>query len=85
MLCGFYDQYGERERRGVSDQEILERCLYSMINEGAKILSEKIAARASDIDVVWVNAFEAAGNDDIKPAPLLERLAAEGGRFLVAD
>lgn len=40
-----------------SDQEILESCLYPMINEGAKILGEKIAQRASDIDVVWVFGY----------------------------
>ncbi|HUP24824.1 MAG TPA: 3-hydroxyacyl-CoA dehydrogenase family protein, partial [Thermoanaerobaculia bacterium] len=37
--------------------EILERCLYPMVNEGAKILEEGIAIRASDIDVVWVNGY----------------------------
>jgi 3-hydroxyacyl-CoA dehydrogenase len=39
--------------REVSDQEILERCLYAMVNEGATILEEGIAQRGSDIDVVW--------------------------------
>jgi 3-hydroxyacyl-CoA dehydrogenase len=43
--------------RAVSEQEILERCIYPMINEGAKILEEGIAIRASDIDVVWVNGY----------------------------
>jgi 3-hydroxyacyl-CoA dehydrogenase len=46
-----------RPWRDVSDQEILERCLYAMVNEGAKILEEGIAQRASDIDVVWVNGY----------------------------
>ncbi|MBI3706562.1 MAG: enoyl-CoA hydratase/isomerase family protein [Proteobacteria bacterium] len=41
------------QRRPVSDEEILKRCLYVMINEGAKILEEGIALRASDIDVVY--------------------------------
>ena len=45
------------EQREVSDQEILERLLYPMVNEGAKILDEKIAIRGSDIDVVWVNGY----------------------------
>ena len=45
------------EQREVSDQEVLERCLYPMVNEGAKILEEKIAIRGSDIDVVWVNGY----------------------------
>lgn len=43
--------------RSVSDEEILERCVFPMINEGAKILEEKKAIRASDIDVVWVNGY----------------------------
>lgn len=45
------------ERREISADEITERTLYPMINEGAKILEERIAARASDIDVVWVNGY----------------------------
>jgi len=44
-------------RRSISDQEILERCLYPMINEGAKILEEGKAQRASDIDIVWINGY----------------------------
>jgi 3-hydroxyacyl-CoA dehydrogenase len=43
--------------RQVSEQEILERCIYPMINEGAKILEEKIAIRPSDIDIVWINGY----------------------------
>ncbi len=97
------------ERRAVSDQEVLERCTYSMINEGAKILAEGKAQRASDIDIVWVTGygwpvyrggpmfyadtvglktvldklreFEGKLGEDFKPAPLLEKLAAEGGAF----
>ena len=45
------------EQREVTDQEVLERCLYPMVNEGAKILEEGIAIRGSDIDVVWVNGY----------------------------
>ncbi len=45
------------ERRVIGDEEILERCLYSMINEGAKIRGEGIALRASDIDTVWINGY----------------------------
>jgi 3-hydroxyacyl-CoA dehydrogenase len=45
------------ERRAITDDEIFERCLYSMINEGAKILEEGIALRASDIDTVWINGY----------------------------
>jgi 3-hydroxyacyl-CoA dehydrogenase len=45
------------KRRPVSDQDILERCIYPMINEGAKILEEGKAIRASDIDIVWINGY----------------------------
>jgi 3-hydroxyacyl-CoA dehydrogenase len=44
-------------RRSISDDEILERCIYPMINEGAKILDEGMAQRASDIDIVWINGY----------------------------
>ncbi|MFZ1813693.1 MAG: 3-hydroxyacyl-CoA dehydrogenase NAD-binding domain-containing protein [Rhizobiaceae bacterium] len=44
-------------RRAISQEEILERLLFPMINEGAKILDEGIASRASDIDVVWVYGY----------------------------
>ncbi len=44
-------------RRQISDDEILERCIYPMINEGAKILEEGKAIRASDIDIVWINGY----------------------------
>jgi 3-hydroxyacyl-CoA dehydrogenase len=43
--------------RHISDEEILERCLYPMVNEGAKLLEEGKAIRASDIDVVWENGY----------------------------
>ncbi|MBU6473881.1 MAG: 3-hydroxyacyl-CoA dehydrogenase, partial [Alphaproteobacteria bacterium] len=43
--------------RKISDEEILERCIYPMINEGAKILEEGKAIRASDIDIVWINGY----------------------------
>ena len=43
--------------RDISDQEILERCIYPMVNEGAKILEEGKAIRASDIDIVWQNGY----------------------------
>jgi 3-hydroxyacyl-CoA dehydrogenase len=45
------------QRREISDEEIVERTLYTMVNEGAKILEEGIAQRASDIDVVWVYGY----------------------------
>ena len=43
--------------RDFTDEEILDRCVLPMINEGAKILAEGMAARASDIDVIWVNGY----------------------------
>jgi len=45
------------ERRTISDQEIVERTIYPMVNEGAKILEEGMAQRASDVDVVWVYGY----------------------------
>ena len=44
-------------RRTISDEEILQRCLYPLVNEGAKILEENIALRASDIDIVWIHGY----------------------------
>jgi 3-hydroxyacyl-CoA dehydrogenase len=43
--------------RKITDEEILERCIYPMINEGAKILEEGKAIRPSDVDVVWQNGY----------------------------
>ncbi|MCX7932006.1 MAG: 3-hydroxyacyl-CoA dehydrogenase NAD-binding domain-containing protein [Rhodovarius sp.] len=97
-------------RRKIEDQEILERLLLPMVNEGARILEEGIAARPVDIDVIFVNGFgwpawrggpmfwadrmglrtvrdklahyyELTGDPNLKPAPLIEKLAAEGGSF----
>lgn len=97
-------------RREIGDEEIVERLIYPMINEGARILEEGIAARPGDIDVIWINgygwpawrggpmyyadsvglariverleAFAAAtGDESLKPAPLLARLAAAGSTF----
>jgi 3-hydroxyacyl-CoA dehydrogenase len=45
------------ERRNISDQEIVERTIYPMVNEAAKILEEGMAQRASDVDVVWVYGY----------------------------
>jgi 3-hydroxyacyl-CoA dehydrogenase len=97
------------ERHAIGEEEILKRCLYGMVNEGAKLLEQGIALRASDIDIVYVTGYgfpaERGGPmfladqiglsrvfEDVKrfnaehgfwwtPAPLLERLAREGGRF----
>uniref|UniRef100_UPI000365A6AF 3-hydroxyacyl-CoA dehydrogenase n=1 Tax=Bradyrhizobium sp. WSM4349 TaxID=1040988 RepID=UPI000365A6AF len=46
-----------RKRRVVRDEEIIERVIYPVINEGARILEEGIAARPGDIDVVWLCGF----------------------------
>ena len=100
------------EQREISDEEILMRCIYPLINEGARILEEGIAQRSSDIDVVWINGYgfppyrggpmhyadsvglkkiydqiclyrDTLGNEFgyWEPAPLLEKLAQEGGKF----
>jgi 3-hydroxyacyl-CoA dehydrogenase len=97
------------ERREFGDDEILERCLCAMVNEGAKLIGEGIVPRPDEVDVAMINGigFPAhtggplwwADNvgldkivaairrlivhdrDDWTPAPLLERLAAAGGRF----
>jgi 3-hydroxyacyl-CoA dehydrogenase len=97
------------ERREITDDEILERCLYPLVNEGAKILEEGFAQRASDIDVIyiygygypvhrggpmfWANTvglkkvygriceFHEKHGEFWKPAPLLKKLAEEGGAF----
>ncbi len=44
-------------RRAIDQTEILERLLFPMINEGARILAEGIAARAADIDVIWMHGY----------------------------
>jgi 3-hydroxyacyl-CoA dehydrogenase len=54
-------------RRQISDEEIVQRALYSLINEGARILEEKIALRASDIDVVYLTGY---GFPDFRGGPL---------------
>jgi 3-hydroxyacyl-CoA dehydrogenase len=97
------------ERREIGPEEIVERCIYALVNEGARILEEGVALRASDVDVVWVHGygfprhrggpmfyadtvgvkrvheamarFHEEQGEWMEPAPLLERLAREGGRF----
>ncbi|MGE8317476.1 MAG: 3-hydroxyacyl-CoA dehydrogenase NAD-binding domain-containing protein [Comamonas sp.] len=44
-------------RRAISDEEIAERCVLALVNEGARIVEEGIAQRASDVDVVYVNGY----------------------------
>jgi 3-hydroxyacyl-CoA dehydrogenase len=60
VVAGIIDQFRAKEGvtpRDISNQEIVERTLYTMVNEGAKILDEGMAQRASDIDVVWVYGY----------------------------
>lgn len=52
-----FRQHSNKAKREISDQEIIERTLYPMVNEGALILSEGKAQRASDIDVVWIYGY----------------------------
>lgn len=96
-------------RRPIGEDEILERCLYGMVNEGARLLAHGIALRPSDIDIVYLTGygFPAAQGGPMymadriglpklldairrlhaeygfwwQPAPLLEKLVAEGRSF----
>ena len=45
------------QRRAVTAEEIVERCIYALVNEGARILEEGIALRASDIDIVYLTGY----------------------------
>jgi len=56
LIIGISEELGIA-RRQVSDQEILERCMYTLINEGAKILGEGIANRPSDVDLIWIYGY----------------------------
>jgi len=102
------------KRKAFSDDEILKRCIYPLVNIGAQLLDEGHALRAGDIDTVYVNGYgfpshiggpmwfadaqgldqvlsdirrfhEETGDDAWKPAPLLERLVAEGKSFASLD
>ncbi|MFP4453446.1 MAG: 3-hydroxyacyl-CoA dehydrogenase NAD-binding domain-containing protein, partial [Desulfobacterales bacterium] len=57
VISDFAAKHGIKRRDDITDQEILERCIYPIINEGAKIIEEKIAVRPSDLDVIWVNGY----------------------------
>ena len=46
-----------RARRQIANDEIVERCMYALINEGAKILDERIAARPLDVDMIWIFGY----------------------------
>jgi 3-hydroxyacyl-CoA dehydrogenase len=78
-------QHGIRRRTDIGDEEIIERCLYPLMNEGARILEEGIAYRPGDIDIVWVNGY---GFPDYRGGPMhmadslgLERIAAGLERY----
>ena len=109
MIVEYSAQIG-LERRAIADEEIIERLVYALVNEGARILEECIAQRASDIDLVYLNGYgfpawrggpmyyaDTVGLGEVlvrmrhyaqgrhgelwTPAPLITRLAAEGGTF----
>ena len=75
--------------RAVGPDEILERTIYAMINEGAKILEEGIAQRASDIDTVYINGYgwpvyrggPMFYADTVGPATVVAKLKAYGDRM----
>ncbi|MBV8847653.1 MAG: enoyl-CoA hydratase/isomerase family protein [Bryobacterales bacterium] len=97
------------KRRAISDDEIVERCIYTLINEGARILQEGYAQRAADIDVIYLTGygfpayrggpmwyadtiglkkiydriceFRHTAGEWWEPAPLLKKLAEQGGTF----
>jgi len=54
--------------RAISDAEVIERCIFALVNEGARILEEGIAARASDIDVAYLNGY---GFPALRGGPML--------------
>jgi 3-hydroxyacyl-CoA dehydrogenase len=97
-------------RRPIAGEEIVERMILPMINEGARILEERIAVRPGDIDVIWVYGYgwpawrggpmyyadrlglahirdrlthyaDRSGDETLRPAPLVQRFAAEGRGF----
>jgi 3-hydroxyacyl-CoA dehydrogenase len=56
LILGYSREIGV-ERRAIGDEEIVERCIYALVNEGAKILEEGVALRASDIDTVYLTGY----------------------------
>ncbi|HIB57144.1 MAG TPA: 3-hydroxyacyl-CoA dehydrogenase [Alphaproteobacteria bacterium] len=57
QLITRYCEERQIQRRPIDEQEIIERCIYALVNEGAKILEEGMALRASDIDVIYANGY----------------------------
>jgi 3-hydroxyacyl-CoA dehydrogenase len=96
-------------QREIPAGEIVDRCVYALVNEGARVLQEGFALRASDIDIIYLNGygfpahrggpmwyadsvglkqvyervseFHRQHGENWQPAPLLERLAAQGKTF----
>ena len=56
LIAGVSAELGV-ERHTIGDDEIVPRCLYPLVNEGAKILEEGLALRAGDIDVIWMHGY----------------------------
>ena len=56
LIAGYRAEIG-MATRSIGDQEIVERCIYALVNEGARLLEEGIALRASDIDVVYLTGY----------------------------
>ena len=56
LIADYRTAHGITPRK-ISDEEIVERCIFALVNEGARILEEGIAARASDIDLVYLNGY----------------------------
>jgi 3-hydroxyacyl-CoA dehydrogenase len=109
LIEQFREQHGFKPRK-VSDTEIIERCIYALVNEGAHIVEEGIAQRSGDVDIVYLNGYgfpafrggpmfyaDQTGLPEVVralrrlakdpardpsawvPAPLLVRLAEQGG------
>ncbi len=100
-------------QRQITAEEIVDRTIYALVNEGARILEEGYALRAVDIDIIYINGygfpayrggpmwyadtvglkkvydriceFQRAHGELWEPAPLLKKLAAEGGTFADLD
>jgi 3-hydroxyacyl-CoA dehydrogenase len=76
-------------RRPVAEEEIVERCMFALVNEGAKLLEEGIAARPMDIDMIWNFGYgfpRYRGGpmfwaDELGLAKILARLEHYGGTF----
>ena len=56
MITKYRQEKGIKPRQ-IEDSEIIERCMFALVNEAARILEERIAARASDVDIVYLNGY----------------------------